>query len=260
MKRFLFIFAVLITASSCQEVVIHDHTEGIIAVDLTNSPVVELVTKANETVPTDNFNIYVQSASSGTAVQSFKLGAFPSPYVVPVGEYTLWADSVTESESITGWGAVRYATAAPVTKMVSINSATVYRLECAMVNTAVSVIFDGDFETYFSDYEVSVSMQDDEDRVLEYDAQNTSGETPAVGYFIPSAKLLYTFTAKDKNNVDLAPKSGMLNIAPATHLQLKFKVKAGLTGSLVPEIIVDTTCTVLTEEVEVDPTDIPNAE
>lgn len=260
MKRIPIIAAILIAAVSCQKVIIHDHAEGIISVDIENTPTVELVTKADGTVPLDNFNVYVQSSEDGTSVQSFKYSTFPSPYTVPVGEYSLSADSVTEAESVTGWGEVRYATASPVTKSVTIGTATKFVLNCAMVNTAVSVLFDDGMDTYLSDYKVSVYVQNDADRVLVYDAENTAGETPAVGYFIPSAKLYYTFTAKDKNNTSLNPKEGSMDIAAATHLQLKFKIKAGLTGSLVPEIVVDPTCTVLTQDIEVDPTDIPNAE
>lgn len=270
--------AVLMTAVSCQEVVLEDKTDGAISVQLKNSPKVELVTKTDDAdddsasegqtgsdgttdvkVDTDGFNVYINDGSE-TEVYIYK---DIKDKVMPVtpGTYTISADNVTEEKSRTNngnWGEVRYATPAPVEKVVSAGVATAYALECKMTNAAVSVRFEGDFDAVLSEYSVTVYMKDAEDRKLKYDKTNTSDEGLKSGYFTPTgSKLRYDFNGKPKAGTELN-LAGEFDIDAATHLILKFKLKDDPNGYIQPEISVNTECVEVPKEVEIDPTQSSN--
>ena len=261
MKKILIIATALFAAASCQEILIEDRMDGSISVLLENSPVVEMVTKAdaagetqNQAVNTNDFNVYITSDNSAFQPMTVKYGVMESVLPVKVGNYSVYADNVTETASLTGWGQLRYA-CAPVTKAVAAGKATAFELKCAMVNTAVSVEFMGNFSQYLSEgYKVAVHVEDATARVLEFNAANTTAADPAVGYFKPTAYLAYTFTGNDKQGNALAPISGRLEIRAQTHLTLQFKIKGDESGNInKPTIEVDTTCTELSETVIVDP-------
>lgn len=267
MKKLTIIAAALLASVSCQEVLIEDKSDGSISVMLDNSPVVELITKAEDEntseyeVDENDFNVYVTSSDvAGFQPINVKYGVMETVLSVKVGSYTIYADNVTEEASLTAWGQARFA-CEPVTKVVESGKATTFNLDCAMVNTAVSVEFIGNFSQYVSEgYKVAIYVEDASSRVLEYTAANTTAETPAVGYFKPSAHLIYTFSGNDKQGNALAPVSGRLEIAPKTHLTLQFKIKGDSSGNInKPVLEVDTTCTVLEPVVvEVDPSNKNN--
>lgn len=262
--------AALFAAVSCQEIVIEDKEDGAISILLENSPVVEFVTKTDTSddeaassqpaVNEDEFNVYVTSDVESFQPMNVKYGAMETVLPVKIGNYTIYSDNVSEDASLTGWGQVRYA-CDPVTKPVEAGKATTFDLNCSMVNTAVSVEFIGNFSEYLSEgYKVAVHVVDATSRVLEFNAANTTAETPSVGYFKPSAKLSYTFTGNDKQGAALAPVSGLIDIVKATHLTLQFKIKGDASGNLnKPQLEVNTDCTELDPiEVEVDPSDKNN--
>lgn len=269
MRRISIIATAFLTLVSCQEVLIVDKADGAIAVMLENSPVVELVTKSGETEGSDDgstsepgvdvsdFNVYITSDVAGFVPINKKYNQMDSVMNVKVGDYTIYADNVTPEASVTGWGQLRYA-CEHVTKTVSSGVATSFHLACSMVNTAVSVQFVGNFAEYVSEgYKVVVYTEDAQERRLEYTAANTAGEIPAVGYFTPSAYIDYSFVGKNKDGEDLDPIAGRLEIAPATHLTLRFKIKGDESGHLnKPTITVNTDCEDIPLDVEVDPSKI----
>lgn len=262
MKKLTIIAAALLATVSCQEVLIEDKSDGSISVILDNSSVVEFITKAEDDstseyeIDENDFNVYISSSDVADFQPiNVKYGVMQTVLSVKAGNYTIYADNVSEDASLTAWGQARFA-CTPVTKVVESGRATTFNLDCAMVNTAVSVEFIGNFSQYVSDgYKVAIYVEDAKSRVLEYNAANTTAETPAVGYFKPSAHLIYTFSGNDKQGNALAPVSGRLEIAPKTHLTLQFKIKGDSTGNIgKPVLEVDTTCTVLEPVVvEVDP-------
>ena len=142
MKKLFIITIVSLMALSCQKSLIQRETEGQLSLQLDNSPVVEMVTKAGaDEVSVDDFNVYV---SSKDATFTYVYKDMPSVITVPVGFYTVSAENVTETQSLTSpdkWGQVRYA-GTSVEKEVSAGlNPTTFNLTCRMVNTAVSVVF-----------------------------------------------------------------------------------------------------------------------
>lgn len=256
MKRTTIIFMALIAAASCQEVVMEAPQDAAISISLKNSPVVETVTKADgasDEVSTDDFNVYVSGTNDGGSFsKTYIYGQMPNVVEVAAGTYKVAADNVTEAAALEGWGQVRYF-GQTEEKSVVAGAVTPFSLTCAMVNTAVSVAFVGEFSNYFTDYKVTVYVEDNDSRKLEYTSES------GIGYFNPSAALVYAFTGIRTDGTAYAAIQGRIangseQFKPATHLTLNFKVK-GQTGVGKPTIEVNTECTPVTEDVTVDPTE-----
>jgi hypothetical protein len=246
----------VLALASCQKQIIERRQEGTLSLLLENSPVVEVLTKAEEdTVSPAEFDVLVRSEDASF---SYVYKDMPPVITVPVGIYTVSAENITEDESLTlpdSWGQVRYAgTTEP--KMVEPGlDPTQFSLTCTMVNTAVSVTFDKSIIDNLKDYTLTAYTA--ESRKLVYDSSNTSGETPAVGYFTPDAALNYQFHGlwKDEDETESLTLKGSKAIVPASHLHLTFKLSRQNGGVLKPEIVVDATCEDLYETITIDPTE-----
>lgn len=254
MKKYIMIWASFLTLLSCQKGIIQKEAEGTLSLQLDNSPVVEVLTKADgDAVVTDDFNVYV---SSDDATFTYVYKDMPSVITVPVGFYTISADNVTETESLTSpdrWGQVRYAGTSERKEVLAGVDPTVFTLTCTMVNTAVSVVFGENIDKHFTDYRITAYTTDT--RKLEYTPENTAGENPAVGYFSSGVALNYVFSGTYIIGNEPMTISGSRTLQPATHLHLTFRMSEqnGTVGK--PEIIVDTKCDDLYETITVDPSD-----
>ncbi len=253
MKKILFISILVAAAASCQKPMIMRQADGKISVHVENSPVVEVVTKADgdaADVPVGDFNVYI---SSDAATFTYVYDEMPKIVTVPVGTYVVSADNVTEAQSLAQpdqWGQVRYAGESEAKPVAAGTDATEYSLTCTMVNTALSVVFGENIDKHFDNY--TVTAYTDDSRKLVYDSDNTIGETPAVGYFSPAA-LNYEFTGTFMEESEPLTIRGTKQLRAATHLHLTFRISEqnGSVGK--PEIIVDATCEDLYETITVDP-------
>jgi hypothetical protein len=254
MKKFFIITMMSFMALSCQKSLIQRQTEGQLSLQLENSPVIEMVTKAEAAdVSVDDFNVYV---SSKDATFTYVYRDMPSVITVPVGFYTVSAENVTETQSLTlpdKWGQVRYAGTSEEKEVAAGLNPTPFNLTCKMVNTAVSVVFGENIDKHFTDYKITAYTVDT--RKLEYTPSNTSGETPAVGYFSSGVALNYVFTGTYIIGNEPMIITGSKILQPATHLHLTFRMSQqnGAVGK--PEIVVDSTCEDLYETITVDPSE-----
>lgn len=253
-KTILYSAMLLVASASCQKSLIVRQTEGQIALQLQNSPIFEMVTKADtDQVSVDDFNVYV---SSDDATFTYVYKDMPSVITVPVGFYTVSADNITETESLITpdiWGQVRYAGTSVQKEVVAGINPTQFNLTCTMVNTAVSVVFGENIDKHFTDYKITAYTVDT--RKLEYTPENTSGESPVVGYFSSGVAVNYVFTGTYIIDNEPLKITGSKQLLPATHLHLTFKMSEqnGAVGK--PEIIIDTTCEDLYETITVDPSE-----
>lgn len=254
MKKIIFIALMSVMTISCQKNLIQREANGTLSLQLENSPVVEVLTRASgDDVSVDEFNVYV---SSKDAVFTYVYKAMPSVITVPVGLYTVSAENVTEEQALTlpdVWGQVRYAGASEEKEVVAGLTPTQYSLTCKMVNTAVSVKFGENIDKHFKDYKITAYT--DQDRKLDYTIANTTAETPAVGYFDSGVALNYVFTGTYIIGDEPMTITGSKTLQPATHLHLTFRMSEqnGTVGK--PEIIVDTQCDDLYETITVDPSE-----
>ncbi len=239
--------AVLAAAVGCQKSLIQKG-EGAISVNLDNSPVVEVVTKAGETVSAEGFNVYVSSAN-GTTSHVYN---GPLNLVVPVGLYSVSADNVTEAQAFEGWGRVRYAGASQQKQVIAGATPTEFDITCTMANTAVSVIFDSSIATYFQEG-FTVTAYNTEDRKLVYNASNTAGETPVVGYFKPG-DFNFVFSGKFMEDAEPLVIEDTRTIKAASHLHLTFRISTQ-NGTAGITVTVDDSCEDLYENITVDPSE-----
>ena len=244
---------------SCQEMLIEKRADGMLALSVENSPVIEAVTRAGEDVDTDLFTVYITS-SDGTFSQSNTYAYYQQQgtVTVPAGRYTVSAENVTDAVAhpADGWGQARYYGASEEKEVTAGPDPTPFEVECRMVNTAVSVVFDASVAELFEDYKVVAYV--DEDRKLTYDESTSS-----IGYFGSNATLFYVFTGTYIQDSQAKTIVGHYNnIAPATHLHLTFKIKEQPGGGEVEEdpklgITLDVipTCEDLYENITVDPSE-----
>ena len=250
MKKILIIIFSLIPFASCQKQIIERHSDGTLSLILENSPVVDVMTKAEGTaVSVDDFDVSVCSEETKF---SYVYKDMPAVITVPVGLYYVSAENLTEAESLTTldiWGQIRYAGKTESKEVTAGQNPTKFSLTCKMTNTALSVIFDESIAKHFTGYSLTAYTTDT--RKLVYNAENTAGEKPAVGYFSPDSALNYEFAGTfDGKPVTV---TGSRTLVPASHLHLTFKMSTQNGVVLRPDIIVDTTCEELYETVTVDP-------
>ena len=244
----------LMALPSCQKHIIQRQAEGQISLFLDNSPLVEVVTKADAGgVSVDDFNVYVNSAN---ATFSYIYKDMPDVITVPVGFYTVSADNVTEMESLTlpdKWGQVRYAGTSETKEVVAGLNPTPFNLTCTMVNTAVSVVFGENIDKHFTDYKITAYTVDN--RKLEFTPSNTIGKTPAVAYFSSGVSLNYVFTGTYVIDGEQMTIKGSKTLQPATHLHLTFRMSEQNGALSKPDITVDDKCDDLDETITVDPSE-----
>ena len=254
MKKYFIIAMMSFMALSCQKSLIQRETEGKLCLLLENSPVVEVLTKSGgEEVSVDDFNVYV---SSEDATFTYVYKDMPSVITVPVGFYTVSAENVTETQSLTQpdkWGQVRYAGTSEEKEVAAGLNPTQFSLTCKMVNTAVSVVFGENIDKHFTDYKITAYTVDA--RKLEYTPANTVGENPAVGYFNCGTALNYVLSGTYIIDDEPMTITGSKTLQPATHLHLTFRMSEQNGGVGKPEIIVDATCEDLYETITVDPSE-----
>ncbi len=241
--------AALAATVSCQEQLIERQLNGALSAHVVNSPAVEVVTKADETVPADNFTVYVKSADASYS-QSYVYQNMPEVVMVPVGTYTVSAENVSEAASLSqpdARGQVRYFGESLAKEVVASTTPTEFDLTCKMANTAVSVVFGENIAKHFTGYKVTVHTV--ETRSLVFDVNNT-----APAYFTP-ATLYYEFSGTFMEEETPMTVTGTKSLAAATHLHLTFDIsdQNGAVGK--PTINVDATCEDLYDTIMVDPTD-----
>lgn len=246
--RILFYTALIFaTATSCQEKLIERVADGRISLLLDNLPAVQVVTKAGD-ISADDFTVYV---SSDNATFTYVYKDMPDVVTVPVGFYTVSAENVTESVSLSQpdqWGQARYYGVTEEKEVTTDIAPTQYSLTCTMINTAVSVEFGENIDMHFSDY--SVQAYTDENRKLDY-----LPTADKAGYF--SAKTLYyEFTGKYLDNSEPMTITGSKQLQPATHLHLTFRMSEQNGSMSKPvEIIIDERCDDMYETITVDPSE-----
>ena len=256
MKKLYIVFLRALLAVSCQTNIIQKAAEGTLSLQLDNSPVFEVTTKADQSdqkVGADDFNVYV---SSDDATFTYVYKDMPSVITVPIGWYTISAENVSMEDARSKpniWGQVRYAGTTEQKEVVAGLNPTTFNLTCTMANTALSVVFGENIDKHFTDFKITAYT--DKSRKLEYTAGNTSGENPAVGYFDSGVSLNYVFTGTYLIEGEPMTITGSKTLQPATHLHLTFRMSEqnGSVGK--PEIIVDTRCEDLYETITVDPSE-----
>lgn len=224
------------------------------------SPVVmEIETKS---VTADDMTIFIDGEDFH---QEYAYSSLPSIIDVPVDKdipYVVSAENITVEESETlpdEWGQMRYAgrTEVLVDRFMTKdengeNIPLVYpvTVNCMVANSMLSVVFDSSVLTYFTDPRVTAFT--DEDRVLEFTPDNAP---TALAHFTAGHRMFFEFAGTFNVSGEERSHMDMIELEPAKHYTLTFKMTS-VEGSLAkPEIIVVEKCEDVYETMTVDPSD-----
>lgn len=255
MRRYIYLMiAVVAVLSACQR----EEQVRYASLKIT-SVVADAGTKA---VTAEDMTVFIDGENFH---QEYAYSELPSLIDVPVDKdipYLVSAENMTVEEAETlpdSWGQIRYAGSTQVlvdrfmTKDDNGENTPLYysvTVNCIVANSMLSVVFDRSVLTYYTDPKVSAFT--DEDRVLEFTPENAQG---AVAHFTAGQPLYFRFSGFFNISEEDRTYMDMLELEPAMHYTLTFKMTS-TEGSLgKPEITVVETCEDIYETMTVDPSD-----
>ena len=138
---------------------------GTLAVSLSGDPVIEVVSKAAETLTpakAANYNIavYTSADCSGNPVEGTakKYSELTSPVVLPAATYYVWAESCTAADAESGKGVMRFEGVSPAVE-VRPGFASTATVECTVANAVVTVNFDDSVDGKITDLKVTLTRE-----------------------------------------------------------------------------------------------------
>ena len=165
-KNFLYMMSAALLAVSCNTVRIEEPAGyGTLAVSLSGDPVIEVVSKAAETLTPDkaaNYNIavYTSADCSGNPVEGTakKYSELTSPVVLPAATYYVWAESCTSAQAESGKGVMRFEGVSPAVE-VRPGFASTATVGCNVANAVVTINFDDSVDGKINGLEVTLTRE-----------------------------------------------------------------------------------------------------
>ena len=254
MRKLMVVLLIAATTAACQKVA-QVQTASLQVSAVVIEPATKTVTAEDMTVFIDGENFHAE----------YSYGMIPSLISVPVDKdipYVVSAENVTveQAESLPDiWGMRRYAGSyevlvdrfmqkdesgknIPLTYQVTV--------QCTVANSMLSVVFDQTVLTYYS--QPVVTAYTDINRKLEFTPSNAS---EAVAHFTAGKQLCFDFSGLFNVSGETMSHSGSLELEPATHYTLTFKMQNVQGAIHQPVIIVDEYCEDIYETMTVDPSD-----
>ena len=175
MKKIFHLAIIAALAAGCRTLDMHQ-AMGTLSVSL--EPEVNVEVKACDENNKDNYIVSVTSPSavSGLPYQS----AFKDfqPLSLPMGTYTVSAENCTEEEAVSGYGHKRLYGTRDVTLSFDSPDQTV-NLDCVLVNSLISIIFDPSVAGVFNELKVSIKSGTRSVDIKETDAIKKAWFNPA---------------------------------------------------------------------------------
>ena len=223
MKRFLYLATIAALAAGCRTLDIQEPT-GTISVNL--EP--EVIVKSCAWDATDNYTV---SVTSGKAVSGLPYqDAYKdfAPLSLPMGTYTVSAWNCTEEESVTGYGLKRLYGSTNATLSLE-NPDQEVALECVLVNSLVSVIFDSSVTDVFDGLKVDITSGTRTVSISE------SGEVKEA-WFNP-ADISWTISGTVKKNGNIVSQSKNMRLEARQNLKINVIVTGQI--SMTPNISIN---------------------
>lgn len=249
-----YLMMVALAAVSCQ------HEEQVSYASLSISPII--IDAATRSVSADDMTVFIDGENFH---QEYAYSELPSLIDVPVDKdipYLVSAENMTVEEAETlpdSWGQIRYAGSTQVlvdrfmTKDDNGENTPLYysvTVNCIVANSMLSVVFDQSVLTYYTDPKVTAFT--DKSRQLEFTPDNA---TSALAHFTADRQLFFEFTGIFNVSGEERSHLDAVEIEPAMHYTLTFKMTS-VEGSLArPDITVIETCEDIYETMTVDPSD-----
>lgn len=216
MKKVFHLAIIAVLAAGCQTLDIHQ-SMGSLSVSL--EPEVNVEVKACDENETPKYIVSVTSASavSGLLYQS----AFKDfkPLSLPMGTYTVSAENCTADEAVSGYGHKRLFGSKDVTLNYENPNQTV-NLDCVLVNSLISIIFDSSVTGVFDDLKVTVkSGTGTETRSVEI----KEGDAVREAWFNP-AEISWTISGTVKENGKIVSQSNKMTLEARKNLKINVHV------------------------------------
>lgn len=228
MKKIFHLAIIAVLAAGCQTLDIHQ-SMGSLSVSL--EPEVNVEVKACDENETPKYIVSVTSASavSGLLYQS----AFKDfkPLSLPMGTYTVSAENCTADEAVSGYGHKRLFGSKDVTLNYENPNQTV-NLDCVLVNSLISIIFDSSVTGVFDDLKVTVKSGTRSVEIKESEAVREA-------WFNPAA-ISWTISGVSKATGKTVSQEGSRTLDARQNLKITVKVtySDGLI-SVIPGISID---------------------
>lgn len=253
-KLMIFMTIMSLLAFSCQKPETVDYASLKIDAQVIE-PMTKAVTEGDMTVFIDGEDFHAQ----------YSYSLLPDYIDVPVDKdipYVVSAENVTIEESLTKpdiWGQRRYAGSVQVLvdrfmqKDEDDKNVPLYypvTVRCMVANSILSVVFDPSVLTYYTDPKVVAYT--DAGRKLEFTPDNAAS---SLAHFTAEKMMYFDFSGLFKVSGEQKSHMDCIELEPATHYTLTFKMQ-NTEGSLgQPSITVIETCEDIYETMTVDPSD-----
>ena len=240
MKKIFHLAIIAALAAGCQTLDIHQ-SMGSLSVSL--EPEVNVEVKACDENDTDNYTVSVTSASAVSGLPYKSAFKDFKPLSLPMGKYTVSAENCTADEAVSGYGHKRLFGSKDVTLSYDHPEQNV-NLNCVLVNSLISIIFDSSVTGVFDDLKVTVkSGTGTETRSVEI----KEGDAVREAWFNP-ADISWTISGVSKATKKPVSQEG--NKTLAARQNLKITVKVTYTDGMIsgtPDISIDSKISKLEE-------------
>ena len=175
MKKVFHLAIIAALAAGCQTLDIHQ-SMGSLSVSL--EPEVNVEVKACDENDTDNYTVSVTSASAVSGLPYKSAFKDFKPLSLPMGKYTVSAENCTADDAVSGYGHKRLLGTKDVILSYENPNQTV-NLDCVLVNSLISIIFDSSVTGVFNDLKVTVKSGTRSVEIKESEAVREAWFNPA---------------------------------------------------------------------------------
>ena len=238
MKKVFHLAIIAALAAGCQTLDIHQ-SMGSLSVSL--EPEVNVEVKACDENDKDNYIVSITSASSVSGLPYKSAFKDFKPLSLPMGTYTVSAENCTADEAVSGYGHKRLMGTKDVTLNYGNPNQTV-NLDCVLVNSLISIIFDSSVTGVFDDLKVTVNSGDRRVEIKE-------GDKVSEAWFNPGA-ISWTISGVSKATGKTVSQEGEGNRTLEARQNLKITVKVTYSDGMIsgsPVINIDSNISKLDE-------------
>ncbi len=191
--------------------------------------VLNIGTKAGETVNVDNFQVTINS-STGTYARSFLYKNIPSMLELPAGSYTVSASSPNSNADMAAWDSPEYSGSKKFE--IVIGKISNVNLTCSLVNMKVTVNCSDNFMNELSDFAITISQ---DNTSLTWERQEVINMK--AGYFPVAPLKVFVSGTRAIDNSTATLSFNITDVAPKDHHVLN--IDARTTGDAKLQLTID---------------------
>ena len=241
MKKVFHLAIIAALAAGCRTL---DMYQAMGSLSVSLEPEVNVEVKACEENDKDHYIVSVTSASSVSGLPYQSAFKDFQPMNLPMGTYTVSAENCTADEAVSGYGHKRLFGTKDVTLSYENPNQTV-NLDCVLVNSLISIIFDPSVTGVFNDLKVTVQSGTRSVVIKE-------GDKVSEAWFNPGA-ISWTISGVSKATGKTVSQEGKRTLDARQNLKITVKVTYSdglISGS--PVINIDSNISKLDENKKID--------